>query len=234
MSTAPYGVIFDGRRIYVGSPHGRPIRLADDIKSRVQKAARSDGVWFEGDGGDVAPNSGLFGSKNNYRGSWDAALQKSVKGYPIEFLTVLFSNVAENKQKKIFLDPTITIFDSILRHRSTFNYFTDGRTFTSAILKSFLKEGSENGYDFVALANKRATKENLDKFFDAGEKLMWPSNWEEYPNKFGKLAKKAENTRNKFLLDQKSGVFVVGAGHLLELKRLDKTLKIQGGERASE
>lgn len=230
----PFGVIFDGdRKAYVGSPHGRPIPLTADVKRRVMALASKVGVWFEGDGGDIEPNKPLFGREEDYKGSWDDQLASSIKGYPPEFLSGLFSNVDENGAKQRFLNPNASIFDSILERQAGFRYFKD-RRFEANDLRAFLRAGSEPGKDFLVMAQKPATKANLSAFFDAGERLMWPRNWQSYPNKFGKLAKKFEDARNKHLLAQPAGVFVVGAGHLLELLKHDRTLKMVGGSRVGE
>lgn len=220
------GLIYDGKKVYVGSEHGKPIKLSKENIFKVQKLAKEYGIWYEGDGKDIENNVAIFGPKSKYEGSWDYALQKSIKGYPKHFLSVLFSNVAINGQKKVYLEPSMSIFDSIIKHREK-NYFQDDRPIPKTTLSEFLIEGSEKGFDFLEMSKERATKENVSKFFDAGEKLMWPSNWSDYPNKFGKLARDFETARNQFLINQTSGVFVVGEGHLIELRNMNKKLEIE-------
>ncbi len=232
-NAAPYGVIFDGSdKVIVGARHGSSVVLSDDLKDRVQTIARKYGAWFEGDGKDVAPIRGLLGEED-YKGSWDDLVAKSVKGYPPEFLSGLFSNTEINEQKKIFLDPKSTIFDSILNRQNKFNYFKD-RKFNAATLAEFLKGGSEKNIDLFKLSQLPATKDNLVEFFDVGEKLMWPDNWQDYPNKLGKFAEKFERARNQGLLSDRPGVYVAGSGHLPELISLDKNLKMIGGSKAIE
>ena len=46
---------------------------------------------------NIQPNIKLFGNKNSYKGSWDDEFVKSIDGYPMEFMSPLFSNVKENK-----------------------------------------------------------------------------------------------------------------------------------------
>lgn len=227
----PYGVIFSGDKAYVGSPHGKPISLSADVKKRVLDLAKRFGVWYEGDGGDIAVNSTLFGDKRAYRGSWDDAFAKTVKGYPPEYLSVMFSNVDVNRQKKVFLAPAMSIFDSLLKHQTKKRFFKD-REYTSATLTQFLRMVSDDKYNFLELSKKRATKENVDRFFSAGEARMFPKDWDKYPHPAGKVMKKVEDARNQFLLGQKSGVAVVGAGHLIEMLKLDKSLKMIGGSKA--
>jgi hypothetical protein len=64
-----------------------------------------------------------------------------------------------------------------------------------------------------------ATKENVDKFIGRGEQLMWPKNWEQYPNPAGKLALKANDYRDKWLLSQTEGVYFVGSDHIKALNK---------------
>lgn len=229
----PYGVIFDGtKKAYVGSHHGKAISLTPETKEQVRELADTYGVWYEGDGGDVAVNTSLFGPRSKYQGSWDDAFTKTIKGYPAEYLSPMFSNVAANEMKADTLAPATTIFESILKNQEGNRYFKD-RKFDASTLTKFLQKVSDNKYDFVAMAKKRATKENVSQFFDAGEERMFPPNWDKYPYPAGKMMKKVEDARNQFLLDQKSGVYVVGAGHLIELLRMDKTLRMTGGQKAA-
>lgn len=228
-----YGAIFDGNRAYVGSPHGKPISLSADVKKRLLDLVKRYGVWYEGDGKDVAINGALFGRKGAYRGSWDDAFAKTVKGYPAEYLSGMFSNVAVNGMKAAILAPAMTIFESILEHQDGHRYFKD-RKFDAATLTRFLQMVSDNKYDFASMAKKRATRENVSQFFDAGEERMFPPNWDKYPYPAGKAMKKVEDARNQFLLNQKSGVYVAGSGHLIELLRMDKDLRMVGGSKARE
>lgn len=230
---APYGVIFSGKRVYVGSGHGKTPQFSSEIKDLITRAADKYGIWYEGDGGDVKSFTPIFGSKYNYKGSWDDDLAKGIHGYPMPFMTPFFSNVDVNKQYEKIESPNKSIFDSLLSSQDTLNYFKDKRKYDSKQLTEFLKFISEKGVDFVKLANMPATLENAKKFFKEGEKLAWPYNWQTYPNKIGKLVKASEEIRNLYLLRRESGVYVVGAGHLLELKKLDSSLKMIGGRLAN-
>lgn len=232
-SEAPYGVIFDGNnKAYVGSPHGRPIVFSEEIKNKVLNIARRYGIWYEGNGGDIEPNRKLFGDKSSYKGSWDNLVADTIKGYPICFMAGMFSNVDVNKQNEKYLDPDKTIFDSLLSNQNKINYFYDKRKYNSDQLTAFLNQSSEKGVDFLSLSKQPANEENLKHFFKAGEKLAWPTNWQQYPNKLGKFVKQSEEIRNGYLLKCKSGVYVAGAGHLLELKKMKNSLNMVGGEKA--
>ena len=232
LSDAPYGVIDAGDRVIIGSPHGGSVQLSPELRRRVQDVAKRYGAYYEGDGKDVAPMAGLLG-RDDYRGSWDDNVAASVKGAPPEFLSGLFSNVDVNKPHEVFADPKSSIFDAILRNQGKMSYFKD-RKFDQSTLSDFLSGGSEKGADFISMSKQPATSENLYKFFSTGEKLMWPDNWQEYPNKLGQFAKRFEAARNNALLFGKPGVYVAGAGHLPELVEMKKGLRLIGGERAAE
>lgn len=233
-SEAPYGVIFDGaNKVYVGTSHGTSIVLSDELKEKILKVAKEYGVWYEGNGGDISSNIKLFGNKKEYKGSWDDLVADTLDGYPIPFMAVMFANVDVNHQDKKNISPNKSIFDSLLSHQDKVNYFKDKRKYDAEQLTKFLKQASEKGVDFLELSKLPATEDNLKKFFKSGEKLTWPPNWTEYPNKLGKMVKQSEDIRNGFLLKQKAGVYVVGAGHLIELKKMKKSLKMIGGEKAN-
>lgn len=231
---APYGVIFDGtKKAYVGSPHGQPIPLSANLKRKLRALANQNGVWFEGDGKDVMPNRALFGAKSDYQGSWDDALAKTVDGYPYYFLSPLFGNVSVNGPAKAFVDPSISIFESLIKNQSGMRYFSD-RSYKASDLQEFFSAVSDQKYNFFKMAQGKATAANLASFLKAGEAQMFPSNWQSYPHNAGKVMKKFEDARNLFVLNQPKGVFVMGAGHLVEIKRLRKSLSMIGGERAAE
>lgn len=228
----PYGVIFDGEdKAYVGSAHGRKTPIAQNILSRIKSIGDKHGYWYEGNGGDIAPNKELFGNKKNYEGSWDDAFADKQDGYPYEFLSSLFANIAVNNQIDFVIDPSRTIFNSIIRNQEAISSLK-GKDFNGATLTRFLKAVSQKGADFLQLSQQKATKDNTAKFFRLGEKLQNPPNWDDYPNPAGKVMKKAEDKRNSYVLSRPSGVFVMGAGHLPEIKRLNKSLTIIGGQKA--
>jgi hypothetical protein len=228
-SEAPNGVIFDGSdKVYVGIEHGNPITLSDELVNKIKTIGEEHGYYYEGSGGDRKNVKKYFGMK--YKGGWDDGFIKSIKGYPVEYLYTLFTNTNVNKQKENLPKENSTIFDSIINNQKKFSYMKD-RQYDEKTLTKFLEICSEHDKDFIKMSKEQATKENTNKFLDAGEKLMWPKNWEEYPNKAGKLAKKVEDARNKYLLDQESGVYFMGSGHLLDIKDMKKSLKIIGGEK---
>lgn len=230
-SAAPQGVIFKGNKVaFVGEEHGTPIKLSPDILQRVQDIGKKYGYWYEGSGGGADNNKKNFGDRSNYEGSWDDEFREDVDGYPIEFIYTLFSNPEVNGQKENLIDPKLSIFDSILKNQKKFSFFKD-REYSSAQLKEFLTKASESDTNFMELSRQPATKENAASFIDKGDKLMWPKNWEEYPNNAGKLAKKANDMRDEFLLSRTEGVYFAGSGHLKNLITLDSSLKMIGGEK---
>jgi hypothetical protein len=231
-SEAPRGVIFDGNKVYVGKEHMKPLILSDELIEKIKTIGSKYGYWYEGNGGDVSSTTG-FSDKSKYEGSWDHEFEKTVKGYPPEYLYTLFANTKVNNQRENLLRPSMSIFDSIMKAQKKIAYLKD-REFDDATLKKFLSMCSEKDVDFIKLSELPATKENVNMFLNKGESLSWPKNWQEYPNKAGKLAKKVDDARNTFLLNRKSGVYFAGSGHLVELLRLDDSLKMIGGEKAED
>jgi hypothetical protein len=90
-----------------------------------------------------------------------------------------------------------------------------------------LRRISESDADFVEMAKEKATQANVEKFLSAGEELMWPDeDWEDYPNKAGKMAKKANSQRQMFVANQDSGVYVMGSDHIEEIQKIKPGKKI--------
>lgn len=186
--------------IFVGQEHGVNVDLPPDIKSATMKY----GAYYEGSGGDK-----LEGIK--YKGSWDNAAAKSVKGYPSEFLYTIFTNTDVNKQKEALQDNG-TIFDSLLKNQSKFGYFKD-RKFDKTTLTNFLQS---MGSEFLQESKKPATSKNIAEFIDRGEKTMWEA--DDTPAR--QMANKANESRQRWLLSQPKGVFFVGSDHLQDLKKM--------------
>lgn len=232
-SSVPYGVIFKGDKVsFVGRNHGKELKVTDDLHDKIKKIGDEYGYWYEGDSGDVSTTTG-FTNKSTYEGSWDDEFIKTVKGYPPQFLYTIFANTNVNGQKKNIPNKNKSIFDSIMSLQSKIAYLKD-RKFDSNTLTKFLKMCNEKDIDFVKMSKLPATQENVNKFLDKGESLSWPKNWKDYPNNAGKVAKWVDDERNKFLLSRESGVYFAGSGHLIELLKLDKSLKMIGGEKADQ
>jgi hypothetical protein len=186
--------------MFIGQVHGKGVAVPPEAKAAIGKY----GAWYEGDGGDKVPGV-------KYQGSWDDALAKDVKGYPKEFLFVIFTNTAVNKQKEI-LPGSGTIFDRLLKMQGEYGYFRS-RKFDANTLTAFLKE---MGGTYLKNSKAEATKENVAAFISSGEKDMWESG--ATPAK--KMADKANKYRDMWLLSQDSGVYFVGSDHLKELNLL--------------
>jgi hypothetical protein len=186
--------------LFVGQVHGKKVSLPPQIKAATEKY----GAWYEGDGGDKIQGV-------SYKGSWDDAAAKDIKGYPKHFLFVIFTNTATNEQKKILAGDG-TIFDRILKMQDSFDYFSNKR-FDADTLTSFLEE---MGDDYLKLSRAQATKENVTRFIDKGERAMWESG--NTPAK--KMADKANNYRDMWLLSQPKGVYFVGSDHIKDLENL--------------
>jgi len=211
-SSVPNVIFLNDKAAIVGQQHGKTLKLSDSDRQRIRTIADKHGAWYEGNGMDQEFTKDTI---DQYQGSWDDdLLSGKIKGYPAPFLYVLFSNVEENDTiEKIGADSNSTIFDRILNTQPSTNYFPD-RQFDADTLEKFLQSVSEGPYDFVKLSQAPATEENVAKFFKLGEQLMWPSNWEEYPNRAGRVAKSVNDLRDKFLASRKRGVYVAGSDHL--------------------
>jgi hypothetical protein len=195
---------------FVGQIHGKDVSIPQQVKLAISRY----GAWYEGNGGDKI--KGI-----SYKGSWDDALAKDVKNYPKEFLFVIFTNSEINKQKEILIGEG-TIFNRILNTQSKLGYFKNKR-FDASILESFLKE---MGVDYLKLSRAQATKENVAEFINKGERAMWES-----ANTSAKrIAEKANNYRDMWLLSQPKGVYFVGSDHLKNLKLLSTKKQNNKGE----
>lgn len=186
--------------MFVGQEHGKGVAIPQEVKDAVIKY----GAWYEGNGGDKL-------SDVRYKGSWDDALTKDVKGYPKEFLFVIFTNTAINEQKKILVG-TGTIFDRLLKMQEQYGYFKK-RRFDANTLTDFLKA---MGGTYLKNSKVEATKENVAAFINSGEKDMWESG----STPARKMADTANKYRDTWLLSQPKGVYFVGSDHLRDLKLL--------------
>ena len=217
-SAPTHGAVFLGpNAVIVGQTHGKKLKLSPETVEKVKAIAAQHGAWYEGNGMDRELTAGVI---DEYKGSWDDdLLSPSIKGYPFQFLYVLFSNIKENDtvEGKIGFDPDSSIFDRILDTQPSTNYFPD-RKFDADTLKKFLQSVSEGPYDFVRMSQAPATKKNVTKFFTQGEQLMFPDNWTEYPYRAGRVAKSVNDLRDRFLASRKQGVYVAGGDHLLAVQ----------------
>lgn len=186
--------------LFIGQEHGQKIKLPDE----VQKLANETGAFYEGSGGDKL-------SDIKYKGSWDTLASKAVKGYPSEYLYTIFTNTDVNKQKDALVSND-TIYDALLKNQQQVGYFKD-RQFGRNELDKFLKS---MGSGFLSDSKKIATEKNVEDFLKRGEKLMWESG--DTPAR--KMADKANESRQRWLLSQPKGVFFVGSDHLQKLKEL--------------
>lgn len=210
-------IFLNPNAVIVGQEHGRPLDLSPETLKRVKAIAAKHGAWYEGDGGDRAYTRGQIDS---YKGSWDDEVAKTASPDDPKWLYVLFANVKENRRiQRVGADPKDTIFNRLLVTAKDNSF--QGMGFTAQALKKFLMMTSEGEYDFVRMSQQPATQENLAQFFKAGESLMWPANWEQYPNRAGKIARAATvGARDQYLANRKSGVYVVGSGHLKAVQQL--------------
>jgi hypothetical protein len=216
-------ILFSGnKKAYVGVEHGKKLSIPSKDAEKVKAIASKHGAWVEGSGGD-SEVAGI--DRKDINGSWDDEFQKTIKGYPPEFLYTVFTNTEVNKQENNLTKPGMTILEAINKAQDKVGYFKD-RKFTAQTIQKFLVAASEDDTDLLDMAQENATKENVKDFLMAGEDLMWPDNWDQYPNNAGKLAKKVSDQRQEFLLKQPSGVFFVGSDHIKDLKKKSKNSTI--------
>ena len=225
----PTGAIFlSDQAVIVGQTHGKPLNLSPETLKKVQDIAKEHGAWSEGNRSDEAHTQGQIPA-SDYKGSWDNDLfAKNVGGYPWEFIYSIMSNVAENRTwDQIGTDPDKTIFNQILDSQARHNFFP-GKNYNGQTLLKFLEAISEGQYNFVEMSKQPATKENVNNFLMTGQKLMWPQDWASYPNRAGKVAKAANDQRDRFLADRTKGAYMAGTGHLLQVQ------KFSGGKQINE
>ena len=236
---APQGVLFlNSDKILVGDNHHDPVELSEELFDTILKVGRNKGYYGEGIG--IGHNPGVMASQiykalkdsgAQYKGSWDDRV-KIPEEEKYVYLATLFSNPTENKRvpklmSKVKKDETI--FDLLAR---TYDDYTQpGLGLTDADLKKFLEEISEKGINFYKLSQQPATEKNLQSFIDKGEKLTWPSNWQKYPNKAGKMARRETIIRDTWLIEEAPpGVYFIGSGHLKDISKMSG-IKIIGGEK---
>ena len=213
------GAIFlNDRTAIVGQAHKQTPELSPETLKRVQDIATKYGAYSEGNGADE-PYTKAIGI-TNYRGSWDDLFAGSISGYPWQFIYSIMANVNDNRTwDQIGEDPNKTVFNQILASQQNHNFFP-GKRYDGQTLLKFLEEISEGNNNFVEMAKLPATKKNVYEFLKKGESLMFPSNWQSYPYKAGRVAKAANDARDKFLAKRTQGAYFVGDGHLLNIQTL--------------
>ena len=210
-------VFLNPTTVVVGQAHGQPLELSPDTLKKIQDIAAKHGAWYEGNGTDRSYTKGQI---DRYVGSWDDEVAKTASPNDPKWLYVLFANVDENNRvKRVGVDPKDTIFNRLMDSAQDNSF--QGIGYTARALQKFLQMASEDQYDFVKMSQQPATQENLTRFLKAGEALMWPSNWEQYPNRAGKIAKAATvDVRDQYLASRKAGVYVTGSGHLKAVQNI--------------
>jgi GNAT superfamily N-acetyltransferase len=210
-------VFLNPTTVVVGQAHGQPLELSPNTLKQIQAIAAKHGAWYEGNGTDRGYTKGQI---DRYVGSWDDEVAKTADSNDPKWIYVLFANVDENNRvQRVGIDPNDTIFNRLLDTAKDNSF--QGIGYTSQALQKFLQMASEGKYDFLKMSQQPATQENLTRFLKAGEALMWPKNWKQYPNKAGKIAKAATvDVRDQYLATRKAGVYVTGIGHLTAVQNI--------------
>ena len=230
---APYGVIIcSNRKAFLGMKHKTKPILSVDLIAKLKDISKH-GLWYEGDGSDIPYTAHLFGPKRNYSGGFDDLIGESVEGHPPEFLYALFSNEPP-ESTAIDIVGNGTILEAMYAAGNKISYLKSAPRPSKQTIKDFLISISNpsRGLNFLEMADEKATMENAENFIKTVAKEMWPSNWESYPNPAGKVAKKANDNRDKWLASKSgrpNGVYVIGAGHLISISKFGG-YKIIGGE----
>jgi predicted CopG family antitoxin len=230
---APYGLMFFGdNKVLVGDNHNNPIEFSKDLQDKIVSIGKTHGYYGEGSGISNNPavkNSEVYKELVNVKAadkkSWDDLIKSSNKS---DFLYALFANVKENHRLEKLLKAKQkgdTIYDVIQRTR---NDWAATKGTSNSDLDNFLKDASGN-YDFTQMSKSEATVANLKDFLRKGEKDMWPSNWKDYPNPSGKVARKATTLRDEWLIKAGPGVYFVGEGHLKDIANMKGSGKKIGG-----
>ena len=224
-------VFLNPTTVVVGQAHGQPLELSPDTLKKIQDIAAKHGAWYEGNGTDRSYTKGQI---DRYVGSWDDEVAKTASPNDPKWLYVLFANVDENNRvKRVGVDPKDTIFNRLMDSAQDNSF--QGIGYTARALQKFLQMASEDQYDFVKMSQQPATQENLTRFLKAGEALMWPSNWEQYPNRAGKIAKAATvDVRDQYLASRKAGVYVTGSGHLKAVQNITDQQGVAEAETATQ
>ena len=230
---APYGLMFFGNdKVLVGDNHNNPIEFSKDLQDKIIKIGKDHGYYGEGSGVSNNPavkNSEIYkalvDAGASDKGSWDDLVKPPNKS---DFLYALFANVKENHRLEKLLKARQkgdTIYDVIQRTR---NDWAATKGTSNSDLDKFLKDASSGNYNFPQMSESEATRANLKKFLTLGEKDMWPSNWKDYPNPSGQVARKATIFRDEWLIKAGPGVYFVGDGHLKDIATMKDGGKIIG------
>jgi hypothetical protein len=236
-SKAPYGVlVLDTDKILVGDNHMDPMPLSKDLQDTILNVAKQYGYYGEGIGikyNKAVSRSDIYTALKNsearHMGSWDDKIEiPDTEKYT--YVATLFDNPTENDTVEKIMNTVKgkdTIFNVLVK---TFDLWGQpGIGLTAADLKRFLNEMSEKGIDFYKWAQKTITQPELQSFIDAGDKLMWPDNWQEYPNKAGKLARRGTLIRDNWLIQKApKGIYFIGDGHLLDISKMTGKKVIDG------
>jgi hypothetical protein len=229
---APYGLMFFGNdKVLVGDNHNNPIEFSKDLQDKIVNIGKEHGYYGEGSGIENNPavkNSEIYKALVDAgapdKGSWDDLVKPPNKS---DFLYALFANVKENHRLEKLLKAKHkgdTIYNVIERTR---NDWAATKGTSNSDLDNFLKDASGN-YDFTQMSKSEATVANLKDFLHKGEKDMWPSNWKDYPNPSGQVARRATTLRDEWLIKAGPGVYFVGDGHLKDISEMDGGKEIIG------
>jgi len=245
-STVPQGVLIYGNHIIVGVRHGEDLNIRNkELLRLIQSHGQKHGYYFEGRGGPSDIKIPVLGlnSKGDYRGGWDENRLNRLKekGIQPHHLSILFGNVDVNWKHGIsdIADDKSSIFDGIHRWANSKVSPFSGIEISKKHIRSFL-EAMSPGTDRNWLRDAQETRASPDavkKFLKDAEKIAWPAEWSTKPRSTGleQLVDRESEERNSHIIDNMPrGVFIAGAGHLLQIRDMLKDRGLREGEREGE
>lgn len=209
----------DNRMMFVGVPHGSAPVVAPNTVQQVKSVGAENGFYYEGNGDDREHVNRSFGPIN-YRGSLDN-LVNVPDGSRSNFLYTMFSNPPPQTDAMVRrLTGSSSILDALDANRDDVAHEAVRGRLTRDDIVTFLRDTGLQDY-----ADRPATERDLRSFVDRGSSLMWPDNWEEFPNPAGRVAQAAAQQRLRSLTERGSGVYFLGQDNLRLLQSVDPSLR---------
>lgn len=225
------GVISHNGRIFVGVNHGVTPKLNADTNTIIQNAMKQNGYYHEGNGGDAEALKPLTG-KHKYNGSWDDKIESDLHSdkngnvvSPHYHMNRFFGNSPDGTKKSIekLTNPNATIRNTLHNNRNfLFSDKKNGSTMSHNEMEKFFDNADEETQKH---GDMPATKENLQKFVDHGNKQIWDGNDVRRDTPLGNMAHQDQvKDREGWLINHApTGVYYIGSGHIPSIaKQLER------------
>lgn len=207
------------QQVLVGVVHDKALVLPAASVAEVKRIGDRSGYWYEGNGADkAAAEKAIPGIR--WRGSWDDLVP--APGKPDAFYYTLFANSDAGSRKVVaMLTGAGSIEAQLVKHADKWAHeVIRGHTDKASVLRFLAACGAGLSAD----AQKPATAGNLAAFIRKGGAAMFPSNWKDWPNPAGKVARQALTLRMEAVERKGAGVFFVGADNLALVQRGENEL----------